>query len=436
MMPDWGSKSEARNSKFESNSNEGRLEWEMNMIRVIVWVAMMVLAWNAGAAEVRPGVEVLEHYAEKLAGKRVGILTNPTGVTRDGRHTIDVVRAMPGVQVVRLFAPEHGLRGGYQAGENVDGQNVDPVSGLPVVSQHGSSRKPPAASLAGLDIVLYDIQDVGVRHYTFISSLVNMMEACETAGVEVWVLDRPDPLGGDKLAGPTLVKELRSFIGIHEVPVVYGLTPGEFARLIQRERTPKLKLTIVPMQGWKRGMRYGELGWPWVPPSEHIPHWESCFHYALTGTIGELGMVSEGVGTPLPFEQIGAPWIDGVKLAENLNGARVAGVWFRPTTFKPRYGTYAGEFCNGVQMHLTDVQTLDVGKAAAALWLTLGRMYPERKIYAGKSEERRSMFLKALGNPAVAERLAAGGAADALDAQMEKETEVWNQRRAGILLYE
>ncbi len=403
------------------------------------FLALLLLALSAclslpAAAEVLPGVEVLARdHAADLRGKRVGILTNPTGVTRRMVSTIDVVRALPNVEVVRLFAPEHGLRGGFQAGENIDKQQRDPVSGLPVVSLHGASRRPSPESVAGLDIVIYDIQDVGVRHYTFISSLANMMETCAAAGVEVWVLDRPCPLGGDKLGGPLLQPEQRSFIGIHTLPVVYGLTPGEFARLYQRECTPNLTLRVIPLAGWRRGMVYGDLGWLWVPPSEHIPRWQSCFYYAMLGTIGELGIVSEGVGTPLPFEQTGAPWVDAAVLARELNAAGLAGVVFTPTTFRPRYGTHAGEFCGGVQAHLLDPRAFEPGPAGEALLTTYARLFPGR-IFTPGDGNRYQMFLKGLGDRAAAQALHEQQF-DALRARIAAGLKDYEPRRAAVLLY-
>ncbi len=404
------------------------------------YLLFVLCVWGAlagtAAAAVVPGVEVLAaERADALAGKNVAILTNPTGVARGGLvSTIDIVRRLPQVHVVRLFAPEHGIRGGFQAGENIDAQKVDPVSGLPVVSLHGETRKPPAESLRGVDIVLYDIQDVGVRHYTFISTLAAMMEACAAAGVELWVLDRPDPLGGDKVAGPVLQPDRISFIGAHTLPVAYGLTPGEFARLYQRERTPRLRLTVVPMRGWRRGMTYGDLGWPWIPPSEHVPHWESCFYYAMTGTLGELGLVNEGVGTPLPFEQIGAPWIDAAGLARELNALRLDGVFFRPTVFRPRYGTYSGQICNGVQIHIVDPRRCNPGEASLAIMAVLGKLYPEKNLFAAGDTEAWKMFLNAMGDDEIV-RLLGDGDIRAMRNRILSQIDSYMARRKEALIY-
>jgi uncharacterized protein YbbC (DUF1343 family) len=383
-----------------------------------------------------PGIEVLmRYYSARLKGKRVAILTNPTGVDLNLVSTIDRIRALPGVTVVRLFAPEHGLRGGFAAGESVDDAR-DPVSGLPVVSLHGKTRRPSAESLRDVDVVVYDIQDIGARSYTFISSLTYMMEACEQAGVEVLVLDRPDPLGGAKTGGPGLDAANISFIGIHRVPAVYGLTPGEWARLIQRERTPRLKLTVIPMSGWRRGMTYGQLGWAWVPPSEHIPRWESSLFYSMTGDLGELGTLSNGVGTPLPFEQVGAPGLNAARLAGLLETEKMPGVRFRATTFKPRYGAFVGSFCQGVQIHLTDARACDPARVALALMRALNEVASERNLFSARPKsEDYQMFLKAVGSSALANALAAQADLAPITAQLEQERTAWLARRAPVLIY-
>jgi uncharacterized protein YbbC (DUF1343 family) len=415
------------------------LQFRSAFVRVYPWTAFFCLWLSGGPAwpapvEVRPGIEILcDHYAARLAGKRVGIVTNPTAIDRFGAHAIDRIAALPDVKLVRLFAPEHGLRGGYQAGEKVEDAK-DPVTGLPVVSLHGATRRPPAESLQGLDVVIYDIQDIGSRSYTFVSTLTYMMEACEKAGVAVMVLDRPDPLGGNKIGGPLLNAANRSFIGVHEVSLVYGMTPGEWARLIQRERTPGIELTVVPMSRWKRGMVYGDLGWAWVPPSEHVPRWETSFFYAMTGTLGELGVLSEGVGTPLPFEQVGAPWVDAQGLAAAMNRRNMAGVWFRPTTFRPRYGSFQGDFCQGVQIHLRDPHVCNPAVVGIALLETLQRMYPERELFKPRAGNAYAMFVKALGDSAVAERLAAGRVGEIED-KIATDLQSYLARRAEILIY-
>lgn len=400
----------------------------------LLMLAVTMLAASPVRAEVLPGVEVLvKDQPELLMGKRVAILTNPTGVDRNLVSTIDLVRALPGVQVVRLFSPEHGLRGLAYAGEEVD-NFVDPISGLPVISLHGPTKMPERAALADLDAVVYDIQDTGHRTYTYVSTLTNLMAVCEDVGVEVVVLDRPVPIGGDKVGGPVLDEDLYSFIGIHNVPQVYGLTPGEWARLIKTERTPKVKLTVVPMTGWRRNMVYGDLGWPWVAPSEHIPHWESSFFYAMTGTLGELGVLSEGVGTSAPFQRVGAPWLNGPELANRLNAAGLAGVTFRPVAFRPRYYRYQGEVCEGVQIHLTDPKVCNPADVCWVLLKTLREMLPERNPFRADGSNPYKMFLWALGDKELAAALSSGELSGA-DERIARAVAAYLPRRQAVLLY-
>lgn len=392
---------------------------------------------DVSPAEVLPGVEVLARdHAADLAGKRVGILTNPTGVNRRLESTIDVVRGLPGVDVRRLFSPEHGLRGQFFAGDKVSDAR-DPVSGLPVVSLYGAARKPSAEMLEGLDVVLYDIQDVGHRSYTYVSTLTYLMEACEAAGVAVWVLDRPEPMGGLKVGGPVTDPDLLSFIGIHEVPQVYGLTPGEWARMIRAERTPDVELRVVPMDGWRRGMNYGELDWIWIPPSQHIPHWESSYFYAMTGTIGELRRLSEGVGTPTPFQLLGASWLDGQLLGQRLNALELPGVTFRPTSFKPRYGTGSGELQQGVHIHISDYAAIDPAAIGLALMNVLVALAPEQDIFSDyvNADGSATGFLKALGSRQMAQQLAANRPAEP-GAGQQARLQAYLQRRQAYLLYD
>jgi uncharacterized protein YbbC (DUF1343 family) len=389
------------------------------------------------ALEVLPGVEVLvRDHAEELAGKRVGILTNPTGVTRSLQSTIDAVRAMPGVEVVRLFSPEHGLRGQHYAGDKVD-ENRDPVSGLPVMSLYGATRRPTPEMLEGLDVILYDIQDVGHRTYTFVSSLTYLMEACEAAGVAVWVLDRPDPTGGFHVGGPMIDPDLLSFIGIHEVPQVYGMTPGEWAQMIRAERTPGIELKVIPMQGWRRGMTFGETGWIWVPTSQHIPQWTTSYFYGMTGTLGELGKVNVGVGTPNPFELIGAEWLDGQTFAARLNAHGVPGVIFRALSFSPRYALGTGKMLHGVQIHISDYHLVNPADVLAVLIIELVRIAPERNLFADYLLEsgKPSGFLKALGDRAMAEQLARNEVPEGLTEGRSEKLEAFLERRDRYLLY-
>lgn len=394
----------------------------------------------------RTGAEVFcAQGGMSLCGCKLGLLTNPTAIDAAGRHTIDLLRALPGMELVRLFAPEHGLRGTLPAAERFE-DSIDPPTGLPVVSLHGASRAASPEQLEGLDAVLYDVQDIGHRSYTFISSLALMMETCAEAGVALWVLDRPEPFGGQTMGGPVLMPELRSFIGIHTIPQLYAMTPGEFARLYQREVVSELTLEVVAMEGWQRGMRFGELGRLWVPTSEHIPRVESCYYYAMTGTLGELGALSNGVGTPLPFELLGSPWMRGEVLIEALGSDELPGVRLRPTAFRPRYGAWAGHDCAGVQLHLLEPASCHPAQVCRALLRAVAALGEQgRVLFREPADERSStqlpsgeqygMFLKALGNRALADALAAGGPYESFDSDEQQRLEDFKKRRQDILIY-
>lgn len=414
-----------------------RPRWRHESARGARWLLLLLLLSPlSGTCEVLPGVEVLARdHAHELAGKRVGILTNPTGVTRELKSTIDVIRSLPQVRVVRLFSPEHGLRGQHYAGDKVS-ENLDPVSRLPVVSLYGATRKPTPEMLEGLDMVIYDIQDVGHRTYTYVSTLTYLMEACEEAGVAVWVLDRPDPMGGHLTGGPMLDPDLESFIGIHPVPQVYGMTPGEWAQMIRAERTPEIDLRVITMDGWRRGVNFGALGWVWIPTSQHIPHWETSYFYAMTGTLGELHRLSNGVGTPSPFELIGASWLEPVEFASRLNALNLPGVIFRPTSFKPRYAFGTGELLHGVQIHISDYDKVNPAQVASALSAELIRAAPEQNLFDALDNGRgqASMFLKALGDRSLAEQLARNEP-DAFEDGDGKELNLFRERRNKYLLY-
>ncbi|MDB6124403.1 MAG: hypothetical protein JWQ71_3396, partial [Pedosphaera sp.] len=297
-------------------------------------------------ARVKLGNEVLaQHGFKELQGKRVGLICNPSGVNGELESTIDILRSAKCVKLVALFGPEHGIYGDVPAGDKVE-KRVDQRTGLPVHSLYGDKpekRKPSPEMLAGLDALVYDLQDTGCRSYTFISSMGLAMEACGEAGIEFIVLDRPNPLGGKRVEGPAVEEKFRSFVGKWDIPYVYGMTCGELARMINGERWIKktCKLTVVPLHGWKRSMIWSDTGLPWVPTSPHVPHEDSPLFQVATGMIGETGKASIGVGYTLPFQCIAAPKLDAHKMADLINSYESPGVKFVPVTFKPYYATFA-----------------------------------------------------------------------------------------------
>lgn len=358
---------------------------------------------------VQTGIDVLAADGFKLlAGKRVGLITNPTGVTADFRSTVDVLYRAPGVKLVALFGPEHGVRGDIVGGAHV-ADTRDSVTGLPVYSLYGKTRKATPEMLRGLDVLVYDIQDNGSRSYTFISTMALAMEAAAENKVSVVVLDRPNPLTGNRIEGRPLDLKFKSFVGHLPIPYIYGMTCGELARMINNEGwLPgglKCSLTVVPMRGWRRDMTYEQTGLLWVPASPHIPRADSSLFYAATGIMGELQVINEGVGYPLPFELAGAPWIDAEKFARALNDRKLSGVYFRPLYYEPYYGTHAKTPCGGVQIYITDPARADLTGIQFHVMDAVRSMYPDVKLFGNK---RDGMFDNVCGTDQIRRMFQAG----------------------------
>lgn len=333
-----------------------------------ITIFLAVLACTLASARVKPGIEVLRDSGFRaLEGKRVGLLTNPSGVDGNLKSTADILSEAPNVNLVALFAPEHGVRGNIYAGGKVE-SGVDEITGLPVHSLYGSTRQPTDAMLKGIDVVVYDIQDVGTRSYTFISTLGLMMRSCAKLGIEVMVLDRPNPLGGEKVEGPYPREGFYSFVGQYRIPYIYGLTVGELARLINEEGLNrgqkgneehlKCKLTVVPMEGWTRDMTYDDTGLPWVLPSPNIPYAQTAVCYPCSGLVGEFNnYLNIGIGYSLPFGTFAAEWIDADRLKAELDSYHLEGIAFRTIHYTPFSGSCAGKLIHGVQYFFTDYRT-------------------------------------------------------------------------------
>jgi len=324
--------------------------------RNLVSVTLLFMILLGAHAQVKTGIEVLaEREFDLLRGKRVGLVSNPTGVDGSIRSSIDILHE--NVNLTALFGPEHGVRGDFSAGDHVEDQ-VDARTGIPVYSLYGSSRKPGKEALANVDVLVYDIQDIGVRSYTYISTMGLVMEAAAEMDIEVLVLDRPNPLGGVRIEGPLVEEGFHSFVSQYSIPYVYGLTCGELALMLNGEgmleNGLKCKLQVVPMEGWKREMTFGECGLPWVPTSPHIPDYKTAFFYPATGIIGELDPNMIGIGYTLPFQLLATENIDAQLLADAMNALQIDGVVFRPLWFKPYYMAKKGTPLQGVQIHLTD----------------------------------------------------------------------------------
>lgn len=363
-------------------------------------IVLLAMAFSLNA-EVKPGIEVLrDNGFKQLQGKRVGLITNPTGVDNNLRSTVDILSSAPGVKLVALYGPEHGVRGDAHAGDAVN-DSIDPITHVRVYSLFGKTRKPTPEMLKDVDVLIYDIQDIGCRSYTFISTLGEAMEACAEQGKEFMVLDRPNPIGGNKVEGSIVEKGFTSFVSQFPIPYVYGLTPGELAQMYNGEHMLKngvlAKLTVIPMKGWNRNMTFQQTGMPWVLPSPHIPEPESSAFYVVSGILGEFDFVSIGVGYTVPFKLFCASWIDAEAFAGRMNDLHLAGISFRPIHIKPFYAVGKGENLNGVQIYITDLAKADLSMVQFYAMQELHIMYPAHDAFAEAKKDRINMFDKVCG---------------------------------------
>ncbi|MBR2128246.1 MAG: DUF1343 domain-containing protein [Bacteroidales bacterium] len=362
------------------------------LIACVAFVSVCGCDASGRGTIVKPGIEVLEDRGfEGLVGRRVGLVTNPSGVDRNLRSTVDILHQAPGVELVALYGPEHGVRGDVYAGGKVT-DTVDEATGLPVYSLYGETRQPTKAMLEGIDVMVYDIQDVGVRSYTFISTLGLVMRTCAEMGIEVMVLDRPNPLGGNKIEGCYVERPFNSFVSQYRIPYVYGLTVGELAVLINEEglncgqkgdQEPlKCNLTVVPMEGWTRDMLYEDTGLPWVLPSPNIPYKDTPMYYAAAGVCGELyGFMNIGIGYTLPFQLFGATWVDPDALKARLESYDLPGVSFRTIWYKPISGSLRGQLVKGLQYFFTDYDAARITETQFNVMQAVAELYPDKKAF-------------------------------------------------------
>lgn len=359
---------------------------------------------SASAQKVKTGIEVLKKQNFKiLEGLRVGLVTNPTGVDNDLRSDVDILHAAKNVKLVALFGPEHGVRGNVHAGDAV-ANDSDPATGLPVYSLYGKYRTPSDEMLKNIDVLVYDIQDIGCRSFTYISTLANIMKAAARNHIKVVVLDRPNPLGGKKVEGCITEDDCISFVSQFKVPYVYGLTPGELARLLNDEGLlgEKCDLEVVKMKGWKRLMTYGDTGLKWVLSSPHIPEASSSPFYTVSGIVGELDSINIGVGYTIPFQTFAAPWIKATELADRMNALRLPGYTFRPIYYSPFYSKYKGRQLQGVQVHFTNYRKARLCDVQFYILQELYKLYPNHDILK-QAGQRAGMFDKVCGSKKIRE---------------------------------
>lgn len=371
-----------------------------------------------------------------LRGLRVGLITNPTGVTRDLRSTIDVLRDTKSVNLVALFGPEHGVRGSTPAGDHV-ADFKDEATGLPVRSLYGKTRKATPEMLEDVDVLVYDLQDIGSRSYTFISTLALSMEAAAENHKKFIVLDRPNPITGTRVEGRPLDPNFTSFVGQLPIPYLHGMTVGELALMINGEHWlaggVQCDLQVIKMTGWRRDMWWDQTGLTWIPTSPHIPRADSAAYYAATGIVGELGALSIGVGYTLPFELVGKPGLDPRALADELNGRKLPGVYFRPTYFEPFYAAYAKKSCGGVQILFTDRDRVELTAIQFHVMEAVRKLDPETKYFETK---RDNMFDKVCGTDVIRRLITEARPVDELLAAWHEGVEAFRTQRAKYLLYE
>lgn len=372
----------------------------MKKIKFILLVALALVAGNATAQNIKTGLEALKSQNFKaLEGKRVGLITNPTGFDNNLKSTVDVLFEAKNVKLVALFGPEHGVRGDVHAGDKVDNMN-DPKTGLPVYSLYGKTRKATPEMLKDIDVLVYDIQDIGSRSFTYISTMGLAMEAAAENNIEFVVLDRPNPLGGNKIEGNLAEDGFISFVSQFKIPYIYGLTCGELAVMLNEENMlgKKCKLTVVKMEGWKRDMTFEQTGLQWVPSSPHIPQPISAIAYPISGILGELGYMSIGVGYTIPFQMFAAEWIEAEKLAERMNSYNLPGVTFRPMHVKPFYSVGVGKNLQGVQVHVMDYEKAALSDIQFWVMQAVAELWPEKAVFANADKGRFRMFDQVSGS--------------------------------------
>jgi uncharacterized protein YbbC (DUF1343 family)/CubicO group peptidase (beta-lactamase class C family) len=375
-------------------------------------------------AEVLNGVDVLERdNFKQLQGLRVGLITNHTGRDRRGRQTIDVLREAPGVKLTTLFSPEHGIRGAL---DDKVSDSTDEKTGLPVFSLYGESRRPKPEQLKQLDALVFDIQDVGVRFYTYISTLGYAMEEAAKARLPLFILDRPNPINGVDVEGPIADADRLSFISYHTIPVRHGMTVGELAQLFNEERKIGCDLRVVKMENWRRGMWLDATGQAWVNPSPNMRSLTQATLYPGVGLL-ETTNVSVGRGTDTPFEIIGAPWLDGQKLAAYLNARNLAGVRFVPLRFTPRASVFKEQECGGVNLIVTDRARFRAVRVGLEIAVALRRLYPQ--------EWKVDDYMRLLNNADTLERVKRADAPEEIERAWQPRLAEFRRARARMLLY-
>ncbi len=381
---------------------------------------------------VKSGLEVFlsqSHVGDTL---KYGLLTNQSCVNRDLVHGVQLIPQVVDLQLI--LSPEHGLFGAEDGGAKI-GDEADPTAGITTKTTYRMKQDEINAMVAGLDVILFDIQDIGVRSYTFIYSMSYIMKAAAANGIKVIILDRPNPINGVHMEGNILEEKWSSGVGRYPIPYRHGMTPGELARLFNSEFGINCELEVVKMEGWTRDMWFEETGLPWVPTSPHVPDATTILPMISTGTYGELHVLSEGVGVTIPFEFSGGPWIKNPhEFAEALQARVGAGILFRPTFVKPYYGRYKGEICGGVQLYVSDREQYKPYLVGLQILAVHQELYPEIDLF--QNEHRINMFNKVMGSDQIKKDIQAGKDPLEMEAEWLGELAKFEELRKPYLLYD
>ncbi len=391
----------------------------------------LVAMYSNAESSVRTGLDRVGSHKEVFDGKRLGIITNHTAYNSDGKYIVDVFRNMTEVKVTALFSPEHGLWGKERDAKKIDSQ-IHPVYRLPVYSLYGQTQKPTAEMLRDIDVLVFDIQDIGARFYTYIYTMSLAMEAAAENGKKFVVLDRPNPINGYSVQGNILESGLSSFVGLYPIPVRHGMTAGELAKMFNGQgwlkNGVKADLVIIPMEGWRRRTWYDQTGLRFIKPSPNMPDIETAAIYPglclLEGT-----NVSEGRGTNMPFRQFGAPWIDSKILADRLNKLNLPAMRFEPTRFTPASSKYRGKVCNGVRISTTDRDRLEPYYSGMKIVNEIHRLYPDN------FQWKTAHFDRLCGTAAIRKAITGGSSLSELRSKWQVELEAFRKTRDKYLIY-
>lgn len=385
------------------------------------------------AAAVKLGLEVfLEQQTHELRGQRIGLLTNGTGANAKLESAIRLFHRHPDLDLRVLFAPEHGLKTDAKEGEKF-GDSVHSETGVPVFSLYGNTKKPTDAMMAHIDVAIFDLQDIGARYYTYIYSMAYLMAACARTGKKLYVLDRPNPIGGERIEGNLIDGDFTSFVGLYPIPNRHGMTAGELALHFNKTFGIGCDLQVVAMEGWQRGMLFPETELPWIPPSPNTTGLDMMLLYPGTCLI-EGTNLSEGRGTAQPFEILGAPFIDGVRLQDAVNDLGLEHVIARAVSFTPAQSKHAGEACEGIQLHITDRRGFKPLTSVIHILALVAELYPEELVFLEYGNLKHRMFDLLAGTDRLRAALQSGSATDFI-VQVQKDSEAFAETRQQFLLY-